>query len=169
MNRLILLALITLAVQTSPAQMLLSQDQSYTFNFVNTDLQDFGDGFSISPRGFSTFYTDAAKSSAGATYRLELFENDISGPAIATVNGSGNLTATALNAWQDLNGVARVTVTSGDVFFDALRVNAYVPDGFGTQRFWTSPLVPVPEPGTVSLMALGAIGLLGWTFQRRRR
>ena len=168
MNRLILLALV-LAAQNSSAQMLLLQDQSYTYSFVDTDLQDFGDGFSISPRGFSTFYTDAAKSSAGATYRLELFENDVTGPAIATVNGSGNLTATALNAWQDLNGVARVTVTSGDVFFDALRVNAYVPDGFGTQKLWTSDLVLVPEPGTVSLMAIGAAGLLGWTLRRRRR
>lgn len=169
MNRLIVLALIALAPQNSQAQMLLSQDQSYTYTFANTDLQDFGDGYTISPRGFSTFYTDASKSSAGATYRLELFENDISGPAIATVNGSGNVTATALNAWQDLNGVARVTVTSGDVFFDALRVNVYVPDGFGTQQLWTTDLVPVPEPGTVSLMAIGAVGLLGWTLQRRRR
>lgn len=169
MNRLFAVTLITLAcLDSSQAQLLLSQDQSYTYSFMN--LQDFGDGYaSVNPRGFATFYTDPAQSSAGATYRLELFEIDTSQAPIAMVNGSGNLTANAVNAWQDLAGAARVTVTSGNVFFDALRVNVYVPDGGGTYQLWSSDLVPVPEPGVVSLMVIGALGLLGWTFKRRRR
>ena len=172
MNRLILLVVITVIATRHHchAQLLLSQDQSYTFSFLDTDLRYFGDGFgSPNTRGFATFYTDTAQSSAGATYRLELFEDDTSPVPIAVINGSGNLTANAVNGWQDLAGVARVTVTSGDVFFDALRVGVYSPDGLGTYHFHTTELVPVPEPGAVSLMAIGTVGLLGWTLRRRRR
>ena len=168
MNRLVLVVLIAVAaLQSARAQLLLSQGQSYTYEF--SSLLDFGDGYaSANPRGFATFYTDSGQSTPGASYRLELFENNASEAPIATVNGTGNVTANAVNAWQDFNGAARVTVTAGDVFFDALRVNVYTPTGSGDYALNSSGLVPVPEPGTITLMAVGAAGLLGWTFRRRR-
>lgn len=164
----LILGLIAMVATSGRAQQLLSPGQSYTYNFL--DLQNFGDGYSSpNPRGFATFYTDTARSTPGATYRLELFENNTGEAPIATVNnGTGNVTATAVNGWQDLNGVARVTVTSGDVFFDALRINVYRPTGFGDYELYSSGLVPVPEPGTVTLLGLGAAALLGWNRKWRR-
>src|SRR4026209_1682989 len=66
---------ILLSVAPVRAQLLLSPGGSYTYDF--SGLQDFGDGYSsVNPRGFATFYIDPARSTAGATYRLELFENN---------------------------------------------------------------------------------------------
>lgn len=170
MNRIIplLVGVIALCATSARAQLLLSPGETYTYSFL--DLQNFGDGYaSANPRGFATFYTDPGRSTPGATYRLELFENNTDEAPIATVNnGTGNVTATAVNGWQDLNGVARVTVTSGDVFFDALRINVYRPTGFGDYELYSSDLVPVPEPGTATLLGLATAALFGWALKRRR-
>ena len=169
MNRFFLMVLIAVSgACSSPGQLLLSQNQSYTYEF--SGLLDFGDGYPApNPRGLATFYTDPAQSTPGATYRIELFENNTSEAAMATINGSGNLTAIAVNGWQDQAGAARVTVTSGGVFFEALRVSTYIPDGGGTYHVYTSDLVPVPEPKSATFMAMGVLALLGWTLKRRRR
>ena len=169
MNRAIILVLsvVVLSASSLRAQQLLTTGDSFTYDF--TGLLNFGDGYaSANARGFSTIYTDLTQSSPGATYRLDLFENNSGETPIATINGSGNLTAVAVNGWQDLNGSVRVTVTSGDVFVDALRVNVYRPTGFGDYELYSSDLVQVPEPGSVTLLALGAIGLLGWKLKRHR-
>jgi len=164
---IVTLGIIALLTSVARAQTLLSQDQSYTYNFLN--LQDFGDGYgSPNPRGFATFYTDLAQSSPGSSYRVDLFENNDSESPIATVNGNGNLTANAVNAWQDRTGAARVTVTSGDVYFQALRINVYTPDGLGTYQLYSSDLVAVPEPGTWALLGIGVAGLVAWTPRHRR-
>ncbi|HKQ36442.1 MAG TPA: PEP-CTERM sorting domain-containing protein [Verrucomicrobiae bacterium] len=169
MNRIVLLLLgmITLCATSGPAQQLLSSGDTFTYNFLN--LQNFGDGYASSnPRGFTTFYIDPAQSTPGATYRVELFENNTGEAPIGTVNGTGNVTANSVNAWQDLNGAVRVTVTSGNVYFQNVAVNVYRPTGLGDYELYSSGLVPVPEPGTLSLVGLGAAGLLGWTLRRRR-
>jgi len=159
--------MVTLFANSLCAQQLLTTGESFTYDF--TGLLNFGDGYaSANARGFSTIYTDLAQSSPGATYRVELFENNSGETPIATINSSGNVTANAVNAWQDLNGSVRVTVTAGDVFFDALRVNVYRPTGFGDYELYSSDLVQVPEPATVSLFALGAVGLLVWKLRQRR-
>jgi hypothetical protein len=172
MKRLIVLGLVaaTGLVGSLRAQLLLSPGQSYTHTFLGTDLQYFGSGFPGSnPRGFATFYTDPARSTPGATYTVDLFENDSSESAIRTVTGTGDVTANAVNAWQDLQGVARITVNSGDVFFNTLVVNVFRPDGEGSYEQYSSGNVPVPEPGTVTLAALGLLGMLAWKFKARRR
>jgi hypothetical protein len=167
MKRLIALVAVAIFVTSLHAQMLLSPGQSYTYEF--SSLLDFGDGYSGPARGFATFYTDSLRSTPGATYTVDLFEANASESPIASVNGTGNVTASSIGAWQDLQGVARVTVTSGDVFFDSVVVNVYEPTGVGDFRLRSSDFVPVPEPGALALGALALIGLLGWNLRKQRR
>jgi len=169
MKRLIVLVLILIAglAPSLRAQVLLSPGQSFAYSFISSDLQDFGSGYpNVNP--FVTFYTDPVRSTPGASYTLDLFENDVGESPMASVTGTGNVTAPAPGRWQDLQGVARVTVNSGDVFFDTLLINVYRPSGGGDYELH-SATVPVPEPGPLTLGAVGLLGLLAWTFARRRR
>lgn len=175
MKRLIVLVLAVFAgfLTSSPAQLLLSQGQSYEYSFFFPEFDPqyyFGDGHPRSnPSGFATFYSDSARSTPGATFTVALFESNTGESPIATMSGAGFVTAEAVNGWQDLQGVTRVTVDSGAVFLEELVINVYRPDGTGTYEQYSSGVVPVPEPGTVALGLLGAFGLLGVTLKHRRR
>jgi len=172
MNKLIVLVLGILGGLggSLQAQLLLTPGQSYTFTF-NT-LDPFGNGLN-SPypngQGRAIFYTDPLGSTPDASFTVDLFENDAGGSVIGTSTGSGNVSAVAPGAWHDFQGLARVTVNSGSVLFNSVVVDVFVPSGFGDFDQYSSGTVPVPEPGTISLAALGAVGLIGWTFRRRRR
>jgi hypothetical protein len=167
MKELIALVLIVTSSFSLQAQLLLSPGQSFTYSFLEPDLQNFGSGY---PPGnpFATFYTDLARSTPGASYTVDLFENDLGQSPVTSVTGTGNVTAIAPGGWQDLQGVARVTVNSGDVFFDTVLINVYRSIGGGDYELY-SATTPVPEPGVITLGALGLVGLLGWIFARRRR
>lgn len=167
MSRLVLALLIIAGFShSSSAQLLLGPGESYSYAFSTLDF--FGDGYvSPNPRGFATFYSNAGQSTPGATFTVELFENDLSETPIGTASGSGFVTANAVNGWQDLQGVARVTVTSGNVFFDSVAVNVYRPSGFGDYELYSSGTVAVPEPATMSLCVIGLLAALGWNFRKR--
>jgi hypothetical protein len=169
MKRLIGVFFIVVALVGSSlqAQLLLTPGESFTYEF--STLNDFGDGYPGPARGFATFYTDADQSTPGATYRVDLFESNAGDNPIASNTGTGNVTATANNGWQDLQGVARVTVTSGAVFFESLVINVYKPSFVPDYQLWSSGTVPVPEPGTITLGVLGLIGLIGWSVRTRQR
>jgi hypothetical protein len=165
---MLILSALMLPATSLRAQLLLSPGQSYAYEF--SSLQSFGDGYaSPNARGFATFHTDSAQSTPGATYTVQLFENSLSDPALASVTGSGNVTANAVNAWQDFTGIARVTVDSGDVFFNSLVANVYRPSGFGDYELHSTGIVPVPEPGTMTLAALGVLTFGGAALRKRRK
>ena len=170
MNRILALVLVSLGLAVSTrAQLLLSTGESYAFLF--SDLSFFGDGYSASnPNGinFSTFYSDANGSTPGATFRVDLFENNVGEAVIATASGSGFVTAQANGGWHDRQGVALVTVTAGAVLFTEVLANVYVPTGFGDFELYSSGSVPVPEPGSITLGALGLLALAGWKLRKRQ-
>ena len=167
MQRVIVLVVILIAVSSSSLRaQLLTPGQSFTYSFLEADLINFGDASSPNPRGYATFYSDPARSTPGAVFTVDLFESNTGESPIASNTGSSTVTANANNAWQDLQGVARVTVVSGDIYFDPLVVGIYRPGGIDYEFY--SATVPVPEPGAVTLGALGLLGLLGWNFARRR-
>jgi hypothetical protein len=165
---MLILGAMMLPPASAHAQLLLSPGETFVYEF--SGLQSFGDGYaSPNPRGFATFNTDPAQSTPGYSYTVQLFENSLSDPALVSVTGTGNVTANAVNAWQDFNGIARVTVNSGDVFFNTLVVNVYRPSGFGDYELHSSGIVPVPEPGALTLAALGVLGLVGLAARKRNK
>src|SRR5688572_5293321 len=105
MKRLIALVAVTVASSIIPlqAQQLLTPGQSFTYEF--SGLTDFGDGYPGPARGFATFLIDSARSTAGATYTVDLFENNVGENPLASVTGTGNVTASAPGAFPDERGV----------------------------------------------------------------
>lgn len=173
MKRLIVLvsAIVGFSI-SSQAQLLLSSGQSYSFEF--STLQLFAEDLTgFDPRGynFATFYSNVPGSTPGAMFTVDLFENNLGEAPIGTASGSGFVTAEAFGGWLDLQGIARVTVDSGAVLFDSVLVTVYRPTpGLPSLfEYYSSGLVPVPEPGTLSLGALGLLTLLGWNFRKGRR
>src|SRR4051812_39161947 len=116
MKRLIVLVLLIVGLNTSinlNAQLLLSPGQSYTYDF--NSLFPYGNGLSSPyPNGYgrAIFYTDASGSSPGASFTVDLLENDAGETPIGTATGSGNVSAVGPGGWQDFQGLARVTVNS---------------------------------------------------------
>ena len=92
----------------------------------------------------------------GSTLRFEAFENSLSEAPIFTStgllsDGSGIYGAKLGIAWQDLQGVFKVTMTAGSASLHYLHGTVQTPD----TAFYIQ-IVPIPEPGTVTLCALGA-------------
>ena len=163
---MLILGAMMLSAASLRGQLLLSPGQSFAYEF--SSLQSFGDGYaSPNARGFATFHTDSSQSTPGHNYTVQLFENSLSESPLVSVSGTGNVTANAVNAWQDFTGIARVTVNSGDVLFNSLVVNVYKPSGFGDYELHSSDVVPVPEPGTMTIVALGLLGLMGLAARKR--
>ncbi len=169
------LALILAVAATSPAfaQLSLSTGESFTYQFDT--LPNRGEGFTGYPPGginYATFTTDPASRDPGDTFMLEIFENNVSEAPLAVATGTGRVTAQANGGWHDLQGVARVTVTSGTLTFDTLELAAFVPSSQGIpgefDGYFTDPIpVTVPEPATIALWTCGLAGLV--CFCKRKR
>jgi len=171
MKRVIALVLLIVGLNTSiNAQLLLGPGESYTYNF--NSLLPYGNGLSSPyPNGYgrAIFYSDSAGSTPGASFTVDLFEDNAGDTPFGTSTGSGNVSAVGPGGWHDFQGLARVTVNSGNVLFDSVVVDVFIPSGFGDFDQYSSGTVAVPEPGTLSIGAVGLLGLVGLVVGRRRR
>jgi len=99
----------------------------------------------------------------------------ISGSSGLSQSGVGTLVLTASNTYTGGTTVAAGTLvaTNSNAIPDgtSLTVGAGATFIFDPSQASASPAagaVAVPEPGTLALLAAGAIGLLGWAWRRRR-
>ena len=144
------------------AQLTLSAGESYTYQFDT--LPFFGEGYQGFPppgEGFATFNSTAGSQDPGDAFRVEIFENSTSEAPLATANGGSTVTADSTGGWQDLQGFARVTVTSGTLTFDTLTLGVYRPTaGIPGEFDFYNSVVQVPEPGAVALWSTALAGLI---------
>jgi hypothetical protein len=91
------------------------------------------------------------------TYTGGLYYNQIlaANPGLSSVIGNFSLS---------LSGVSPAFGVTGNY------LNAFTAQGgAGTFDYTGSQIQPVPEPGTIATLSMGALGLLGMGFARRRR
>ena len=165
---LILVVALTISSSAS-AQLLLSAGESYVYEF-NT-LPFYGEGYTGFPASginYATFTTDPASRDPGDAFTVEIFEDNLGQTPLAVGTGSSTVTAQANGGWHDLQGVARVTVTSGALVVDTVSVGTYIPSGGGQFDFYRLDPTAVPEPGTIALWGC-ALGGVVWSLRRKLR
>lgn len=152
------------------AQLSLSTGESFTYQFDTLPFK--GEGYTGYPAGgvnYATFTTDPSSRDAGNEFTLEIFENNTSEIPLAIATGTGTVTAQANGGWHDLQGAARITVTSGTLTFNTLELAAFVPSQGVPGEFdgyYTDPIT-VPEPASMALWACALGGLV--CFCKRKR
>ena len=153
-------------------QLTLSAGESFTYNF-NT-LPFFGEGYTGFPPGginYATFESDPRTHDAGDAFRVEIFETSASDTPSAVNSGLGSITAQGNGGWHDLQGVARVTVTSGTLTLNTFSLGVYRPTAGSPGEFesFATGTIPVPEPGAIALWSCAAAGLFISLRGRTRR
>jgi hypothetical protein len=155
------------ACVTTHAQLTLNSGDVFTYEFTSL-MPVSGDPGPLNPLGNYSAILNPVTVQPGDTIRLEMFENSLTEAPIDSrtwVNQS-LVICQAPNAWDDLQGVIRLTMLSGSVTVDVITLRALTPSG-GTPplNIWESTFVPVPEPSTGALP--GASLVAGWFWKVR--
>jgi hypothetical protein len=143
----------------------------FDYSFSSLPLTGFVSSFTSVPSGVFGFTVRSNSFQAGDVLRYEMFENSVAESPIfsgtMTVAPPFSLAATNAGAWQDVQGAVRFTMLAGSVTVDSVSVKAIVPGpSLSSYNVYDTTFTPVPEPGGLSLLGLGA-GLL-WMWRRRR-
>ena len=154
--KLTFVALLLMTQITAVAQgVLLSSGQSYVFEFSSLS---YLRPAQVSDGGSFYAYFSAGTFSDGENVLVEIFQNSLSdtpltssyshvGPAdpLESYAIGFSWSSASMPFWPDFQGIARVTMISGDCQLDSLDVRQIVNGGLYLQSF------PVPEPSPFSL------------------
>jgi len=144
---------------------LLSPGQSYIFSFDAGALPPPV----ASPFGSAIFggYDLVANGGGNSSchWWVEMFENSISEAPISVIEQDSpedcSLQPIVAGAWQDLQGVVRVTAIS-QTLVSPMEVEITVPSANGI-LYYDGFIQPIPEPSAAALLALGgAVGLFSY-------
>ena len=110
---------------------------------------------------------------AEASFRLEMFDNNISEALICTLEttwpwSDPEWSCFAPGSWQDLQGVGRLTMLTGSARFGEVFAEVQIPQGTGVGQYG-AVLSPVPEPASISLLILGGCAWVVFRKWRRGR
>jgi hypothetical protein len=179
-SKTILVAILIMAASlTTYAQSVLGPGDSATWQFqfqytstemVNSPDQSYGGYVAL---GYAAIY-----GAGPLEYRVEFFEDfnslqpvmsvDVPHSKIIARLGGGLLWlpefAPPADAWADLDGALRISVLSGQMRNLAMDTSLLVPASPGQMDYYQA--VVVPEPGTLGLLAVGAV-LSASRFRRR--
>jgi len=155
---------------TCTGQLQLNTGETYTYQFDTLPLT-----FQFPPEGHFfngrvSVSLNPATIETGDSLRLDMFENNLGEAPICSTTLSGNGVCTANLAWQDLQGVFRLTMLSGSVEVSRISLQVVTSTTFqpGAGEYDLA-FTPVPEPSPTALLSVPAlIGAL-WTALFRKR
>jgi hypothetical protein len=165
MKTLKLLFLMTIFTGGAAGQgVILSTGDIWTYEFTNLDYVSTQSGATLFGASFGFTYSNQTQPGQIANLTYECFEgvapDGFLGSGTQPIGGMGILLPA--NAWQDLEGSVRFTVTDGSFLIDSLtftvwRPNAIDPSSFDTYQ---ATVTPTPEPNPWALLVSGCFLLL---------
>jgi len=101
---------------------------------------------------------------AGNMFRYELFENSVAETPFAsgTASVSPAFFQACIPAWQDRQGVVRVTMLSGSATLDRATFTLWEDRDLTSHDVFELSVVPVAEPGVLSLLSGGLLAGVVW-------
>ncbi len=166
------LALLALALPCS-GQMVLNTGDVWTYDFNNLPHTGNISVFTTNPIGSFAFTVHDSSFQNGDRLLYEMFENSTNeSPLVSGIMSSASpltITSDRASAWQDLQGVVRLSMLDGSVTIDSVTLEAIVSGpNLSQYEIHSSTFVPTPEPGTWGLLALGLAGIAFFRSIRKR-
>lgn len=161
---LALLALVSICLSASAQSLILNAGDSYVFDFNGFA---FLGTYRFSPAPTTILLPSL---SGSGTMRVEAFENNVSETPI--FSGTSDSLSSPINlgnaAWQDLQGVVRITELSGSTTLNgSFNAQVTVPSVNSPPYYEVNfQTVPVPEPGW---FAFGALIVGAWLWRMNSR
>jgi hypothetical protein len=161
------------ACSTMAGPIILKEGETYTYEFDSLPFVKAGEYWSSYVWEHSVeLFWDVKSLKKGTQLQVSIFEDSISDiPVIENVwtspqiNGGFTLVDTwfGMSVWEDFQGAFSFTVLSGSLMFNSFELS--VLDTIDSEHVnihgvkGSPPLVSVPEPGSVGLLVIFAVGL----------
>ena len=168
MKRLVFIATLWAAGLPAYSQLVLNAGDSWTYQF--TALPRIITGSGPTPLLGGYYFSLSGYEVGADLLRIEMFENSLAEAPIysALLNVDPAIdSCSKTGAWADFQGVARLTMLSGSATLDDVTFYHQQPTGSDSWTRNELRVVPVPEPTTWSLLAIG-MGLVIRQTHRRR-
>ncbi len=120
---------------------------------------------------------DLILTAAGGSYNA-IGGNFLQSNAIGSTNGTGNVTVTVVNSGGETQSVTFLTSSSFRGFVSTTPITTVTVSGFSGGSYHAvdnlrvglgiAPTAAAPEPGTLALLTLGGLGMVGIVIRKRR-
>jgi hypothetical protein len=151
------------------AQFTLTAGQTYSYSFTTLS-GPYYTPMLLSPDG-QVYLTLGSALRVGDEFTYSMFEDsNATVPIFSRIVNGPNLSpypwydGHAFNAWRDLEGAVRISVTSGSVTVDRIYLFRY-----SGSEYYSASIVPVPEPSSTALGVAMVLGYLICNTHSRAR
>ena len=144
-------------------QLVLQPGDVYTYQFNTLPQTGLVSAFGTDPGGSVSFQVNSGSFQNGDSLRYEMFENSIAEQPICSGTMSSAPPYTnlckSLSAWQDVQGVFRLTMISGSVTVDSFYLEVIKPGpSLSSYNVYSATIVPVTPTHPLPLLSVARAG-----------
>jgi len=144
------------------SQLTLTPGQVWEYTFDSLPRTGSVPAFGNNPGGTLQFTVNSSTFQSGDQLGYQMFENSTVEASICSGLMSSappfDASCTSDFSWQDRQGAIRLTMLSGSVTIDSITLKAVVAGpSLSSYDVYSTTFTPVPEPGTLTLLLVGAV------------